>query len=69
MDSVWVGKQALHRRDHAARDGQRRACSFGGSGYIWENPAARAFVDSRLATIGDGADEVMKEAVAKILKI
>jgi citronellyl-CoA dehydrogenase len=42
---------------------------FGGSGYIWENPAARAFVDSRLGTIGGGADEVMKEVVAKILKI
>jgi citronellyl-CoA dehydrogenase len=42
---------------------------FGGSGYIWENPAARAFVDSRLSTIGGGADEVMKEVVAKILKI
>ncbi|MEK7714001.1 MAG: acyl-CoA dehydrogenase family protein, partial [candidate division NC10 bacterium] len=28
---------------------------FGGSGYIWENPAARAFVDSRLGTIGGGA--------------
>ena len=42
---------------------------FGGAGYIWENPAARAFVDSRLSTIGGGADEVMKEVVAKILKI
>jgi alkylation response protein AidB-like acyl-CoA dehydrogenase len=42
---------------------------FGGSGYIWENPAARAFVDSRLGTIGGGADEVMKEIVAKMLKI
>jgi citronellyl-CoA dehydrogenase len=42
---------------------------FGGSGYIWENPAARAYVDWRLGTIGGGADEVMKEVVAKILKI
>jgi citronellyl-CoA dehydrogenase len=42
---------------------------FGGSGYIWENPAARAFVDSRLGTIGGGADEVLKEIVAKMLKI
>jgi citronellyl-CoA dehydrogenase len=42
---------------------------FGGSGYIWENPAARAFVDSRLSTIGGGTDEVMKDVVAKILKI
>lgn len=42
---------------------------FGGSGYIWENPAARAYVDWRLGTIGGGADEVMKEVVAKILRI
>ena len=42
---------------------------FGGAGYIWENPAARAYVDWRLGTIGGGADEVMKEVVAKLLKI
>ncbi|MBI2218937.1 MAG: acyl-CoA dehydrogenase family protein [Candidatus Rokubacteria bacterium] len=42
---------------------------FGGSGYIWENPAARAYVDWRLGTIGGGADEVMKEVVARILRI
>jgi citronellyl-CoA dehydrogenase len=42
---------------------------FGGAGYIWENPAARAYVDWRLGTIGGGTDEVMKEVVAKILRI
>ena len=42
---------------------------FGGAGYCWENPAARAFVDTRLAAIGGGADEVMKQVVAKILGI
>jgi citronellyl-CoA dehydrogenase len=42
---------------------------FGGAGYCWENPAARAFVDSRLLTIGGGADEVMKQVVAKMLGI
>jgi citronellyl-CoA dehydrogenase len=42
---------------------------FGGSGYCWENPAARAFVDSRLISIGGGADEVMKQVIAKILQI
>jgi citronellyl-CoA dehydrogenase len=42
---------------------------FGGAGYIWENPAARAYVDWRLGTIGGGADEVMKEVVARLLKI
>jgi citronellyl-CoA dehydrogenase len=42
---------------------------FGGAGYCWENPAARAYVDSRLISIGGGADEVMKQYVAKILGI
>ncbi len=42
---------------------------FGGAGYIWENPAARAFVDARLISIGGGADEVMKSYVAKMLQI
>jgi citronellyl-CoA dehydrogenase len=42
---------------------------FGGAGYCWENPAARAFVDSRLASIGGGADEVMKQVIAKMLQI
>ena len=42
---------------------------FGGAGYCWENPAARAFVDSRLISIGGGADEVMKQVVAKMLQI
>jgi citronellyl-CoA dehydrogenase len=42
---------------------------FGGAGYIWENPAARAYVDWRLGTIGGGSDEVMKEVVAKQLRI
>jgi citronellyl-CoA dehydrogenase len=40
---------------------------FGGAGYCWENPAARAFVDSRLVSIGGGADEVMKQVVAKMM--
>jgi citronellyl-CoA dehydrogenase len=39
----------------------------GGAGYLTDNPAARAFVDSRLASIGGGADEVMMQIVAKML--
>ena len=42
---------------------------FGGAGYCYENPAARMFVDSRLGSIGGGADEVMKQVVAKMLRI
>jgi len=39
----------------------------GGSGYMTDNPAGRAFVDTRLASIGGGADEVMMQIVAKML--
>jgi citronellyl-CoA dehydrogenase len=39
----------------------------GGSGYMKDNPAGRAFVDTRLASIGGGADEVMMQIVAKML--
>jgi citronellyl-CoA dehydrogenase len=42
---------------------------WGGAGYMYENAAGRAFVDSRLAAIGGGADEVMKQIVAKMLQI
>ena len=40
---------------------------FGGAGYLTDNPAGRLFVDSRLSSIGAGADEVMKQVIAKTL--
>ena len=40
---------------------------FGGSGYMKDNPAGRAFVDTRLISIGGGADEVMIHYLAKML--
>jgi citronellyl-CoA dehydrogenase len=40
---------------------------YGGAGYMTENPAGRMFVDSRLSSIGGGADEVMKQVIAKTL--
>ncbi len=40
---------------------------YGGAGYMTDNPAGRLFVDSRLSSIGAGADEVMKQVIAKTL--
>lgn len=40
---------------------------FGGAGYMTDNPAGRMFVDARLSSIGGGADEVMKQVIAKTL--
>ncbi|GHF15106.1 acyl-CoA dehydrogenase [Kordiimonas sediminis] len=38
---------------------------WGGMGYMWDNPVSRAFRDSRLGSIGGGADEVMLGIIAK----
>jgi citronellyl-CoA dehydrogenase len=40
---------------------------WGGAGYLWESPTARAFRDSRLASIGGGADEVMLQIISKMM--
>jgi alkylation response protein AidB-like acyl-CoA dehydrogenase len=38
---------------------------LGGHGYMAEFPVERAWRDARLARIGAGTDEVMKEIIAK----
>lgn len=38
---------------------------WGGMGYMWDNPVARAYRDTRLASIGAGADEVMLGIICK----
>jgi citronellyl-CoA dehydrogenase len=40
---------------------------FGGMGFMSETPISRFFRDSRLASIGGGADEVMLEILGKML--
>ena len=40
---------------------------FGGWGYMWEYPIARAWADARMARIGGGASEVMKQIIANAL--
>ncbi|MGF1508120.1 MAG: acyl-CoA dehydrogenase family protein [Myxococcota bacterium] len=39
---------------------------WGGTGYTWDNPVARAFRDGRLVSIGAGADEVMLGILCKL---
>ncbi len=40
---------------------------FGGWGYMWEYPIARAFVDARMSRVGGGAIEVMKQIIGREL--
>jgi citronellyl-CoA dehydrogenase len=39
---------------------------WGGMGYTAENPVARSYRDSRLVSIGGGADEIMLSIIAKL---
>ena len=40
---------------------------FGGWGYMWEYPIARAFVDARITRIAGGSIEVMKQIIGRSL--
>ena len=40
---------------------------FGGWGYMWEYPIARAFADARMGRIGGGSVETMKSIIAKAI--
>ena len=42
---------------------------WGGMGFTWDNPAARAYRDTRLLSIGGGADEIMLGIIAKLMGI
>lgn len=40
---------------------------WGGMGFMWDNPVARAYRDTRLSSIGGGADEVMLGIICKLM--
>jgi citronellyl-CoA dehydrogenase len=39
---------------------------WGGMGYTWDNPISQAYRDSRLMSIGGGADEIMLGIICKL---
>ena len=42
---------------------------WGGMGYMWDNSVSRSYRDSRLTSIGGGADEVMLSIICKYMNI
>ena len=60
MAKLFTGRMARSVADQCLQ-------LYGGSGYMKDNVAGRAFVDTRLMSIGAGADEVMIHYLAKML--
>ncbi len=60
MAKLFCGRTARYVADECIQ-------LHGGFGYMKESKAGRAFVDSRLISIGGGADEVMIHYLAKML--
>ncbi len=60
MAKLFTGRMSRMVADHCIQ-------LHGGFGYMKESMAGRAFVDSRLISIGGGADEVMIHYLAKML--
>jgi len=60
---ISMTKLAAAQMGHWVAD--RALQIFGGNGYMAEYPIERAWRDSRLARIGGGTDEIMKEIIAK----
>ncbi len=60
MAKLFCGRTARYVADECIQ-------LHGGFGYMKESVAGRAFVDSRLISIGGGADEVMIQYLAKML--
>jgi citronellyl-CoA dehydrogenase len=42
---------------------------WGGMGFMWDNPASRAYRDTRILSIGGGADEIMLGIICKLMGI
>ncbi len=40
---------------------------WGGMGFMWDNPVSRAYRDTRLVSIGGGADEIMLGIICKLM--
>ena len=65
LDSVDAAMLKLTTTELQGRVMDQCLQLFGGWGYMWEFPIARAFVDARLGRIGGGSVEVMKGIIAR----
>ena len=67
LDPVEAAMAKLFCTDLQCEALDRCLQMFGGSGYMYETPIARAWTDARVSRIAGGAAEVMKEIIGRRL--
>src|SRR6185503_5728164 len=69
-DAVMLASMAKRKAGRIAREVTDSCLQFwGGQGFMWESHVARAYRDSRLTSIGGGADEIMLGIICKLMGI
>jgi citronellyl-CoA dehydrogenase len=67
-DATMLASMAKLKAGRIAREVTDSCLQFwGGQGFMWETHIARAYRDSRLLSIGGGADEIMLGIICKLL--
>jgi citronellyl-CoA dehydrogenase len=67
-DALMLASMAKLKAGRVAREVTDSCLQFwGGQGFMWETHVARAYRDSRLLSIGGGADEIMLGIICKML--
>jgi citronellyl-CoA dehydrogenase len=66
-DATLMASMAKLKAGRLAREVSDSCLQYwGGMGFTWDNPAARAYRDTRLLSIGGGADEIMLGIICKL---
>ncbi|MGQ0622037.1 MAG: acyl-CoA dehydrogenase family protein [Panacagrimonas sp.] len=69
-DATMLASMAKLKAGRVAREVTDACLQFwGGQGFMWESNVARAYRDTRLVSIGGGADEIMLGIIAKLMGI
>ncbi|MBI2383043.1 MAG: acyl-CoA dehydrogenase family protein [Gammaproteobacteria bacterium] len=69
-DATMLASMAKLKAGRVAREVTDACLQFwGGQGYMWETHVARAYRDTRLVSIGGGADEIMLGIICKLMGI
>ena len=65
LDAVDAAIAKLQSTELLGRTADECLQLFGGWGYMWELPIARAFADSRMARLAAGTSEVMRQIIGR----